>query len=258
MSEKGYRMSGTGMEPLGTLRDVRVQIYRFDVPLNSDNGTTYIVDFATARFDHEIECANERDLIAALEEMQENRAPHSVTLAVLDGQDLSGMDFTRIRLNGVSFRNCDLTDTSFHTASLLGTDFSGAIMHNTDMTSARCGWMRREHPGRGPVFFFQPASFNGADMTNTILKYTDLSGTSFKPARMFGATLEKTSLSGADCGGTDFTGAQMRQCFAAGTNFMGARISRAQLLETQGSPLCQPQLYARQLRRKAAPRRVMG
>ena len=51
-----------------------------------------------------------------------------------EGEDLSGMDLSKKRLDNTNFRDANLTNTNLSDASLRDCDFNGATIKNTDFT----------------------------------------------------------------------------------------------------------------------------
>jgi hypothetical protein len=63
-------------------------------------------------------------------------------LAIFQGADLTGCDFTGSRLAGADFRKANLTQTNFERADLTGANFAGAITNGTKFGGANVSKIR--------------------------------------------------------------------------------------------------------------------
>ncbi len=97
-------------------------------------------------------------------------------------------------------------------ADLRDANLAGAKM-SADMKNQSMGLMRAEFPG---------ANLEGAELGNSLLRFTDLSG-----ANLAGAYLYRADFIGANLAGADVTGAD-----ATEANFEAARIAGATGLDT--------------------------
>jgi len=193
-----------------------------------------------------------------------NAAQGNFTQAVLSGADLSGGDFTganfregnvkgavlsgavfeKALLMGLKgekataaqaiFTGADLAEADFNQADLTGGEFSNTNLSQAVFTRARADGLRL-YGAKGDATVFGGSSLAGsrADkdtaFENIRLNHANLSGANWEGARLIRAQLVETILDGADFSRCDLSGAATFRVSARGTNFMKANFHEANL-----------------------------
>ncbi len=193
-----------------------------------------------------------------------NAAQGNFTQAILSGADLSGGDFTganfregnvkgavlsravfensvmtglqgeKITATRALFTGADMAEADFNQANLTGADFSNTNLSSAVFNNARADGLSL-YGAKGDATVFGGSSLAGsrADkdtaFENIRLNHANLSGANWEGARLIRAQLVETILDGADFSRCDLSGAATFRVSARGTNFMKANFHEANL-----------------------------
>lgn len=162
--------------------------------------------------------------------------------AVLAGANATQGTFARAVLSGADLSRGDFTGADFQDGSAQGAVLSGAVFEK----ALFIGFKGEKVQAVQAVFAgadLTEADFNYADLTNGDLSNTNLSFAAFGGAkadglRLYGAKGEATVFGGAYLAGsradkdTVLENLRLNHANLAGSNWEGARLSRAQMVET--------------------------
>lgn len=175
------------------------------------------------------------------------KATQNISGLVLEGFDLSGMDFcggslqetvfSNADLSGTRFDGADLTGAVFINADLSGSSFESAELTNTDFSSANCS---QTNLCRAKM---TDAIFDNARLAGARMEESDAGGASFIEADLTGANLTRSRLTGADLSASklakaDLTGANLAEATLEGAQGPGVIMDGADLTELRASEHC--------------------
>ena len=151
----------------------------------------------------------------------------------LDGEDLSGLDLSRLDFTGAScrganFEGADLSGVIFKGADLSGAGLSGCCLSGLDLKGADL----TEADASG-------ADFSSADMTGAVLDDADLSGCNFKGAILQDVRGVRTLFSGSDLSGAQMQRAVLKEVdleevVMDGVDLQGADLTDSSLEGAKG------------------------
>lgn len=141
---------------------------------------------------------------------------------VVDEYGRGRRDFTYVEVVNAVFSGMNLEGIRFYGARLPGADFAG-----TSLLYAQ----------------FKDADLTEADFTGSTLAVSDLIGARFRGTVFHRVDFTGAALDGADCTDADFRGAflnsvKVEGAHFSGASFDGARLSRANLSNTDLGALC--------------------
>lgn len=123
------------------------------------------------------------------------------------GQDLTGADFSNLKLSGIDF-----TDALLDGADFSGTDLSAAVFSNAVLARVN----------------FKGANLRQANFSNANLGFANLSG-----VNAAGAQFTNANLAGVDASNVNFSQAVLMGCDLMGAKLEGADFSGAQACEVK-------------------------
>lgn len=148
---------------------------------------------------------------------------------ILRGRDLSGLDLRYLDFSGVDLCDVDMSGADLR-GSLIdsGTPLGSTVFNNADMRRMR--FVGRLDPRR-PVYL-ENADLREADFSRANVSWFQFNGADMSDAILRNAVFECTNMKGANLAGADLTGANMGGIDLRKANLTGATMDRAFLNRT--------------------------
>lgn len=142
---------------------------------------------------------------------------------------LRGLDFSNVDLSYATFKYATLTDSNFSGAELFATDFSNSRLHRSIFTNIKdgdCSNFTQSSLKDTDMSYssFEGSNFTWAFLENTKLKGAKLTNACFSSCDIFGADLSETKLYKANFENAEFDN----------TNIKGANFSQANMCGVTG------------------------
>jgi uncharacterized protein YjbI with pentapeptide repeats len=136
-------------------------------------------------------------------------------------------------LSGAYLSWANLTEADFREATLFGAylrgaNLSGANFTRADLSRANFSWIDiRSSRWSNSVVDKNPHTHRGADLSKTILVYTNLSGADLSLANLSGADLTGANLCWTNLSGADLSGAVLADCYVFATSAWNVKLENA-------------------------------